>query len=290
MKFVCLIVFFLCPKVTFANDGFAAIGAGGIVFKRSHYIDMQSELLTISETNVNVQYEFQNRRGVAEEQKTETASIAFPLPEISCGYWGQEKIPLDFTVSVDGKKVNYHTSVRAFSGEVDVTDKIQKAGLPVDCRELTKNEKLFKKAQKLKWADDYKGTDPEDVRYKTRIAFYWDQEFPANKIVRIEHSYRPVLGRDSGSPNWFFNKAPHWDRNPSGIKSGSSLNYILMTAKTWSMGGVTKFKLVLKRKDPETFLGSTLGPLKEIDKNTFEFEASNFAPDRDLSVFFGNSK
>ncbi len=35
------------------------------------------------------------------------------------------------------------------------------------------------------------------------------------------------------------------------------------------------------------FVGSTLGPLKAIDKNTFEFRASNFAPDRDLTVFFG---
>ncbi|MES2768218.1 MAG: DUF4424 family protein [Bdellovibrionota bacterium] len=307
MKIYILFLIFVISDLAMANDGYSAIGAGGIVFKKSSNIEMLTEVLTISKMNVNVKYEFINRVGEAEAKKTEKALIAFPMPEMSCGYWGKSNAPEDFSVVVDGKKVEYRKEVKAFKDGQDVTEQIKKAKLPADCRELDKNKELFKKAQKTKWAEDYNGTDPEDVLYKTRITYYWEQEFPPNRIVKIEHSYAPVLGVDSGSPAWFFNMAPHWDRNPnlrwetdknikslefqrSDITGGNSLNYILTTAKTWSLGGVSQFTLIIKRDAPETFVGSTLGPLKAIDKNTFEFRASNFAPDRNLTVFFGKSK
>lgn len=216
-------------------------------------------------------------------------------------------MPEDFSILVDGKKVKYKKEVKVFKGDEDVTEQVKKAGLPLDCRELDQNKELFKKAQKAKWAEDFQGTDPENVLYKTRFIYYWEQEFPPNKIVKIEHSYTPILGVDTGSPNWFFNLAPHWDRNPnvkwstrpnsggiefssSDVLSGNSLSYILTTAKTWSMDGVFNFKLIIKRKTPETFIGSTLGPLVAVDKNTFEFRAYDFSPDRDLQIFFGKSK
>ena len=286
-----------------ANDGYAAKGAGGIVFKKSSYISMESEVLTISKNKVNVKYEFINRRGLAEKKDAEEALIAFPMPKISCGYWGKPKIPEDFTVFVDGKLVKYDREVKAFQGDKDVTKKVLAAGLPTDCREVYDNKEIFKKAQKKGWADDYKGEDPEDVKFITQITYYWKQKFPSNKTVKIEHSYTPVLGVDIGSPTWFFNLAPHWDRNPnirweklkdssldfhrSDVNGGNSLHYILVTAKTWKMNAVNRFKLVLKKDNEKSFIGSTLGPLKKIDNNTYEYRASNFSPDRNLSIFFG---
>ncbi|WP_413288775.1 DUF4424 family protein [Bdellovibrio sp. HCB337] len=307
MKSLILFVSLAFGSISLANDGYSAIGAGGIVFNKSSSIDMKNEVLTISENNVNVKYEFIHRPGAAAVKKTEKALIAFPMPEMTCGYWGKAKMPDDFSVLVDGKKVNFKKEVKALKGEEDVTEQVKKAGLPVDCRELDQNKELFKKAQKAKWAEDFQGADPEDVLYSTQVTYYWEQEFPADKIVNIEHSYTPVLGVDSGHPSWFFNLAPHWDRNPnvkwttrvngkdfeypsSDVLGGKSLNYVLTTAKTWSMGGVTNFKLIIKRKTPETFVGSSLGPLVAVDKNTFEYRAVNYAPDRDLTIFFGKSK
>jgi hypothetical protein len=302
----CVFLILSSSSLSLANDGYSAIGAGGIVFKKSSRVEMLSEILTISETNVNVKYEFMNRLGVSEKKVTEKAFVSFPMPEVACGYWGQKKVPEDFSVLVDGKKVNFLTEVKAYKGDKDVTAQIKKAGLPVDCRDLEKNSKLHAKAKKTKWLDDYQGTDPEQVFYTTRIIYYWQQDFIPNQIVKIEHSYNPVLGADGGHPAWFFNKAPHWDRDPnifwekhkeikdlefqsSKVKGGNSLNYILTTANTWR-GGVAKFTLIIKRKSPDTFIGSTLGPLEVIDDNTFQFRARDFRPDRDLTIFFGKSK
>ena len=132
-------IFFL-SKYSFANDGYAAKGAGGIVFKKSHHIKMESEVLTISKHNVNVKYEFINRRSMAEKKVVEEALIAFPMPKISCGYWGKPSIPEDFTVTVDGKAVSYKKEVKEIKGDKDVTKKVIDDGLNVDCRKVYGNK------------------------------------------------------------------------------------------------------------------------------------------------------
>lgn len=298
-----LFLFILCPLFLRANDGYSAIGAGGIVFTKTDRIAMESEVLTISENDVNVKYEYVARPAESEKDGSIKAVVAFPMPLISCGYWGKGKELDDFTVLVDGKKIDFKKQVKAFKDNEDVSAQVTKAGLPLDCRKLDKNKKLFKKAQKKKWAQDYQGTDPEDVLYKTQIIYYWEQEFPASKTVKIEHTYTPIWGQDLYQPNWFFNMGAHWDRDVhsrwegvnsqegrliSDVASGKSVQYILTTAKTW-WGGASRFQLILKKNDPATIIGSTLGPLKALDKNTFEFRAHNFSPDRELTVFFGKA-
>src|SRR6185437_3920201 len=201
MKFLFLI-FLLFAQAAFANDGYSAIGAGGLVFKKTDKIAMQSEVLTISQSKVDVKYQFTYEGSDSDTEDSVTAVIAFPLPEITCGYWGNNKGIDDFVALVDGKPVALKKEIKAFNrtdtgvGETkDITAKVRAAHLPLDCREVWKNKKLFKRAQKAKLADNW--TDPEDVRYVTRITYYWTQKFPRNKVVKIEHTYTHILGAES---------------------------------------------------------------------------------------------
>ena len=58
-----------------ANDGFGALGAGGIVIGHTGAIAMVSEKLSISAQYINVQYQFVN-----ESDADITETVSFPLP------------------------------------------------------------------------------------------------------------------------------------------------------------------------------------------------------------------
>lgn len=295
----------LLSAISFANDGYSAVGAGGIEFKKSEDIVMKSEVLTISKDKISVKYEFLN-----ENEKEAKATVAFPLPKITCGYWGKNKTIDDFATLVDGKSVKMKLEEKAFepakrnSPGNEITKKVIAAGLPADCRKTYEDKNLFKKAQKANLADDYKGEDPEDVKYETQLIYYWEQTFPPKKIITIEHSYTPITGMGvSGLAESYFNRSLHWDRSinlrwekiapqleraQSDIERFDVVEYILMTANTWK-SSISDFKLILKREKPSVFIGSTLGPLTKIDENTYQFRATSFFPDRNLTVIFGNS-
>ena len=298
--FILLLIICLIP-VAYANDGYSAIGTGGIEFKHTNDIQLRSEILTISMDNISVKYQFYN-----DSAGPIHATVSFPLPKITCGYWGKNASIDDFKAIVDGKAVTLKKEEKAFAypnakdfGK-DITAQVKAAGLPIDCRKVNADKDLFKKAQKAKLADDFHGTDAEDLHYATQIIYYWEQDFPSKTPISIEHSYKPMTGEDAGEVAPFYlNMAPHWDRDihvrwihnnsmdyqVSDIKGDTIVQYILTTAKTWKYG-VADFHLILKRKSPTVFVGSTLGPLTKVDDNTLEFRAKDFVPDRDLTVIF----
>jgi hypothetical protein len=289
-----------------ANDGYAAIAAGGIEFRKSEDIQIKSEILSISSKKVTVRYEFVN-----DSKNAIDAVLAFPMPDITCGAWGKNKGIDDFTVTVNGKSVKPTKELKAFNlvdaedpskkGEKELTKEVQQAGLPLDCREVNKDKKLFAKARKAKLAEDYQGSDPENILYTTRITYWWKQKFEPGKTLDIEHSYTPLAGAGaSGLPEGYLGPVLHWDspinvRNLMGkdafsykrsdISFYSVVEYILTTAQTWK-GPIKQFTLLLKRDDPGLHVGSTLGPLTKTDDQTLKFEAQDFTPKKDLTVIF----
>src|SRR6266540_6400973 len=101
------------PQSTFANDGFAALGVGGVTISKTNKIAIENEVLDVSRDKINVSYDFIN-----ESDQDEDVLVMFPLPDYSASLpethilaQGQ---PADFTITVDGKPVAFRTQLKAF--------------------------------------------------------------------------------------------------------------------------------------------------------------------------------
>lgn len=66
--------------MVFANDGFGALGAGGIIIGKTNDIAMAKEVLDISYDKIKVDYEFVN-----ESNHDIIETIVFPMPPYSDG-------------------------------------------------------------------------------------------------------------------------------------------------------------------------------------------------------------
>jgi hypothetical protein len=165
---------------------------------------------------------------------------------------------------------------------------------------VVKNPDLLAKAKKAKLADDYKGQDPEEILYTTKITYHWKQLFPSRKILSIRHAYTPILGAATGLADYDIKKNLFWDKDiglvktPYGMTStmvGNSkrVEYILLTALTWK-GPIESFTLILKKEKMTDLLGSSLGPLRTTDNVVFEYKALNFKPTQDLYVIFATQE
>jgi hypothetical protein len=72
------IAFLSAARSLRADDGAASIAAGGIVMVHEPRITMQKEVLRISESKVQVDYEFRN-----DTASDITTEVAFPVPAYS---------------------------------------------------------------------------------------------------------------------------------------------------------------------------------------------------------------
>jgi hypothetical protein len=225
MKKIFMTLFIACyfyPLTASANDGFAAVGVGGVTIAKTDTIAIKNELLEIACDKINVTYDFVN-----ESYHDEDATIMFPLPAYPANIPESDSFaigqPADFTITVDGQPVEYQTQVKAILvkdkwindkriiiKEIDVTEKLKAAGLsekdivffrfkskyvrgkkgenghfsfPISKASINKLTKLGL------MADGNMGeTTPQ---WENRVTYIWTQRFPANKTVHVEHSYRP---------------------------------------------------------------------------------------------------
>jgi hypothetical protein len=232
-KSLLLVLLLLCaPCIASANDGFSAVGIGGITIAKTDKIAIKKEVLDISYEQIHVAYDFIN-----ESDKDEEALIMFPFPDYSAGMIesgnsfaiGQ---PDNFSVTVDGKSVEYQMQLKALivdeqweNGErkvlkeTDVTDKLHAAGLTDEeiagIRFKSKyiygengeeghfyiplSESMIEKLKKEGLLGDGNMGDITP-QWDNRITYIWKQVFHARKVIHVEHSYQPFIsgGSDAG--------------------------------------------------------------------------------------------
>lgn len=66
------------PQTLEGNDSTAVLGAGGLVFAKTADIEMISEELFVSASEILVKYKFENRSA-----RDVTTLVAFPLPDLA---------------------------------------------------------------------------------------------------------------------------------------------------------------------------------------------------------------
>lgn len=199
---ICLLALTLLPQRVIANDGFGALGIGGVTISKTDSIAIQQETLDISCDSIKVSYDFIN-----ESSKDETATILFPLPAYSANPPESGIIaagqPHDFTIKVDGKPVTYRTEVKATNDRsqdvtsilksVGLTDK-QIAGFPFDETLIDMHHVLHLTKQQIAALFETGLVDDDGIpRWKIHVTFIWTQKFPAKKILHVEHTYKPFI-------------------------------------------------------------------------------------------------
>lgn len=297
----------LLPALAGANDGIAAVSAGGIVFGKTDAVAMKKEVLNISHDLVSVDYEFVNESGADVEE-----TIAFPLPLYGAtetpypSYYGQ---PANFSVTVDGNSVPFTPVLRALYDGIDVTAELRAAGLSSE--RIALNETLtgqpprpFTPAQRRVLRE--RGLladgldDPDEPQWQVQISYVWRQRFPAGRTVRVHHQYRPFV---SGGPAaWVMDKdfaqrycadaafMKGWRRAANGADhlAAEHVEYILKTGNTWKRG-IEDFTLNIVKRRPEELVSLCFpGTFRKVDNLTYQVRLKNFRPADDLRVYFGN--
>lgn len=296
------------PGTALANDGIASVSVGGIVFGKTDAIAMKKEVLNVSHDLISVDYEFLNESASDVEE-----TIVFPLPPYPAAlqgsdtYYGQ---PDGFSIRVDGKPVAFQSRLIARSPEGDdVTAQLRKLGFSnkeiayspafeaTSGKVAAFTEQQAKQLIKLGLLDK----DSREPTWTVEVNYVWRQKFPANKVVRVHHDYRPFYEGGPGATAMYEGFAEAYctdqgymkararvEARTNGYVNTHNVSYILTTGNTWK-NGIEDFTLnIVKRKPDELISLCFPGTFKKINALTYQVRLANFRPDKNLNVHFGN--
>jgi len=305
-----------------ANDSMARVGTGGIELVKSADVRMASELLEISQERIRVTYQFVNE-GRADIRTT----VAFPMPDYGwnpgMSMLSQNDYPLrPFKVLVDGQPVPTRFEHKAMLKGRDVTAALRRAGLS----DLTIFETFgcdrevcdYPKAVQRK-LEAIGAVEQGFPQWRVTETVYWEQRFPKDRPLRVEHEYKPLYGQVYTYPYQQNRWVPPEDRLPPPAKHGEDavcldegaraaldrrmqrevdagakllmvmlkdVEYILGTGRNWK-GPIGDFTLRIEKAKPEEIVSLCFpGQAKRIDARTLEFRAKDLVPQDRLVIHF----
>lgn len=309
----------------FANDSSAELAQGGLVLKKHAGIAMKSEDLYISPDAVRVKYEFLNT--TAHDEKI---IVAFPMPDITTkGVDDNIAIPdiqqpenfLDFVTEVDGHAVTAHVEQRVFKKGVEYTALLKSMHVPLMPLLQGTDEALDKlsaadKAKLIKLElvsddeyDDGHGSQHHlGAAWTLKTTYWWEQTFPAGKMLHVEHRYKPSVGGTSGTSlempdvrtngEYKLYKAKYCidDAYLAAIAKRKAevgdekqafyeqrIDYILKTGANWKEP-IGAFHLTLDKGKSGSLLSTCQAGLKKTSPTAFEVTRANYLPTEDLHL------
>lgn len=239
-----------------ANDSFAAIGAGGIVLKRSNDIVMEYENLFLSADKVKVHYIFSNPT-----DHDVTSVVVFPLPKMEedeyqgVGVDPDAPNPLDFKVSVNSKPVPV---------------KIERKKLPNNAVQLSYYwEQTFPKKQELEIEHSYT---------PMMGGFYFMKESPMSdediKAYCVSRDLQTTLSKTLSRGKMIFAR---------------TLDYILSTGGHWN-GPIRDFHLTIDKGKTDNSISLCMDGVQRTGNTQFKVHKTNFTPKSDLKILFLNNE
>jgi Domain of unknown function (DUF4424)/YARHG domain len=317
-KAICPLLFVmlvLTPARGFANDTTAELATGGLIFTRSQDIEMRSEDLFISMTEIRVQYHFYNH-----SSRDVVTQVAFPVPDIPYGTDDFNfAIPTDdpqnilgFTTTVNNRPVAALVERKAVLDGVDKTQVLRNLGVPLVPRLGQKydylSQETWDQLVRLRLIQDTPRREGYiQPRWTLKTTYYWQQTFPARQEVIVVHRYLPSVGGVvpmqasdllSEPLNLQIDKSKALNRfcidqqflnamvrPPNATWEQHFLEYVLVTAANWS-GAIKNFRLVVDKSSPENLVSFCGQGVRKISPTQFELRASDFTPTSNLSILF----
>jgi hypothetical protein len=222
-----LALLLLAAEAARSNDTTAELATGGLVFVRNDDVEMRSEDLFISTSEIRVRYRFFNRSA-----KDVTVLVAFPMPDVtneehSVAIPSEDPVNLlSFTTRVNDRQIKADVEQKVFADGVDRTALLRELGIPLaphlksthtalDALPAARWDELvrLKLAVIDEYSSDRSGRMQKHLtaRWQLRTTFYWQQTFAAQKETVIEHRYKPSVG----SAVMTGLGAPHLSEDPS---------------------------------------------------------------------------
>ena len=307
----------LAASPAFANDSTAALGAGGLTLTQSADVRMASEDLFVSREEIRVAYSFVNESG-----SPITARVAFPLPDADMSQLGDVDLnwPTDnpanimnFVVRVDGREVHPELEQKAFFKGEDITDLLRRLGAPLGYPRHGFMEALLalspaakQELAKRKLADFT--NDTAYALWTVKETFHWEQTFPPDRPLKVEHSYKPVVGGSFIASNEFpqaFRKnaffqtfcvdstteagisrlvrAARKHMNAPTLLMSWYVDYVLTTGRNWK-GPIGRFRLTVDKGKPDNIVSFCMNGVRRTGATTFTAELTDFEPMQDLHV------
>ena len=311
----------LLASAASANDSTAELRAGGLQLMRSDVIDMMSEDLFLSTSEVRVKYVYRNTSGA-----DVTTRVAFPLPDIGWEF-GEAPVALpnptapnfvDFRTTVDGQDIPLEVELRAvIDSGLDVTERVKAAGMPFHVTDFDAWDKLqttipLELAKQLRdegviWLD----LDPDTgaigylrPRWTLKTTFHRMQTFPAGKDVVVEHVYKPVVGGSVGASYIYADKAGKaqikrdycidaaFDTALNKMKKAvggeqligeRTMGYVLKTGANWAKP-IGTFHLTIEKDAPDQLMTLCAEGLKKTGPTRFELTRNDFSPEQDIQI------
>jgi hypothetical protein len=307
---------------TFANDTTAELATGGLVFLKTDSIEMKSEDLFVSTKEIRVHYRFVNNSA-----RDIVTQVAFPMPDITVDSLDANiAIPtqdpqniLGFATSVNGRQVATKVEQKVFAGGIDQTEFLQRFGIPL-APHLSATTDALDQLPRSTWNDftrlglatieeygDGGGTKEHlTPRWTLKTTFYWQQLFPAQQDVIIEHRYLPSVGSSAATmirsdADWtspvlkkyqqkycldraFVNAATlQQARSTSDNITEERLEYVLKTGANWS-NPIGEFRLVVDKGATDNLVSFCGSGIKKISPTQFEMQVRGFTPTDNLYV------
>jgi hypothetical protein len=300
-----------------ANDSTASLDTGDLVLLPNDEVRMAEEELYLSPDRVRVRCVFENTG-----TRPVVTPVAFPLPPVrfdeGAGYAATPANPADvvgFRLWIDGVATPVSIDARAIgAGGQDVTGLLAKWGLPVTL--LTPDadgaDRLWRRIDALPpealaelraagaLAPD-RGEGYVVPSWTAHVAYHWIMTFPPGRSVEVRHEYVPVpthtfftgadldhrTRHDAACIDAGFEAAARrrMAAAPYGTLSAVILTYVLTTANNWR-GPIGRFHLTVDKGSTAALVSLCRDGIRKTGPTTFEWEARDFVPDRELVLLF----
>lgn len=226
---------------------------------------------------------------------------------------------LEFETRVEGNLVQSRPVVRAFvfprntdwskqdrfrfSNATDVTAELTAAGMPLnfDAAAIRSAWARLPAPRKADWIR--RGLYSPDRGAQTPLwflstIFVRQQVFPPGRVVSVQHRYKPHPSGFVMSPDHFSfapelitencidattRRAMEQALRRGGGGIGMVLDYVLTTANTWK-GPIRRFRLTINKGEPGNLVSFCATGVRKTGPTTFTVEATDYRPDRDLSI------
>jgi hypothetical protein len=320
-----------------ANDSTAELGTGGLDFVYNDNVEMRSEDLFVSTDQIRVTYHFFNK-----SDQPVTNLVAFPMPDVtipdqdtSIAVPTEDPVNLlGFSTQAGGQPVATQVEQKAFAKGLDRAAMLQGLGISL-APQLKTTYDTLDALPRDKWDElvnlgiaeivEY-GNTPDgkmqqhlEPRWTLKTTYYWQQTFPAQQELVIEHQYKPSVGSTAGSrmgmPTYTGGDAQaaadqkkeladyatkyctdasfaaaatrlvaavNKAKNNSYV-SEQRVDYILKTGANWA-GPIADFTLTVDKGKPDNLLSFCGTGVKKLSPTQFQVHYTDYTPTTDLAV------
>jgi hypothetical protein len=307
-----------------ANDSTAELGTGGLDFVQNDKVEMRSEQLFVSTAQIRVTYHFFNK-----SDQAVSSLVAFPMPDITIADQDTNiAVPtedpvnlLGFSTQANGQPVQTQVEQKAVAKGIDRTEMIKALSVPL-APQLKATYDALDALPKEKWQNlvdlgiaeiveygttaDMKMQQHLEPRWTLKTTYYWQQNFPPQQELVIEHQYKPSVGSSAGSivgspyshdlrdytakycmDAGFVAAATRAQQAAAKAKnsyvSEQRIDYILKTGANWA-GPIADFTLTVDKGKPDNLISFCGNGVKKLSPTQFQVHYTNFTPTSDLAI------